>query len=151
MEGTEICTSFLLSPLYNFRHIVWHESSCKHGGICSMDNQQVNWANVGLRMVQGLTTTIDAIRQLDAQEASLVMRLLGKTCTKMMKEGVGHQFGIALIETSAQLAMKEALVVEDVLRIISSIIGRLYFTASSEEEIQLVAQLEEAVKNYQIV
>lgn len=116
-----------------------------------MDNQQVNWANVGLRMVQGLTTTIDAIRQLDAQEASMVMRLLGKTCTKMMKEGVGHQFGIALIETSASLAMKETLVVEDVLRIISSIIGRLYFTASSEEEKQLVAQLEEAVKNYQII
>ena len=116
-----------------------------------MDSQQVNWTNVGLRMVQGLTTTIDAIRQLDAQEASLVMRLLGKTCTKMMKDGVGHQFGIALIETSAQLAMKESLVLEDVLKIISQIIGRLYFTASTEEERQLVAQLEEAVKNYQIV
>lgn len=115
-----------------------------------MNNQQVSWPNVGLRMVQGLTTTIDAIRQLDAQEASLVMRLLGKTCTKMMRDGVGHQFGIALIETSAQLAMKENLVVEDVLRLITSIIGRLYFTASSEEERQLVAQLEEAVKNYQL-
>jgi len=116
-----------------------------------MDNQQVNWANVGMRMVQGLTTTIDAIRQLDAQEASLVMRLLGKTCMKTMKEGVGHQFGIALVETSAQLSMKDSLVVEDVLKIISSIIGRLYFTANSEEDKQLIAQLEEAVKNYQIV
>ena len=116
-----------------------------------MDNQNVNWANIGLRMVQGLTTTIDAVRQLDAQEASLVMRLLGKTCTRMMKDGVGHQFGIALIETSAQLALKEVLVVEDVLKIISSIIGRLYFTASTEEEKQLVAQLEEAVTNYQAI
>lgn len=116
-----------------------------------MEKQQISWPNVGLRMVQGLTTTIDAIRQLDAQEASLVMRLLGKTCTKMMSEGVGHQFGIALIETSAQLAMKESLVVEDVLKIITSIIGRLYFTAQSEEEIRLVAQLEEAVKNYNFV
>ncbi|ACL21050.1 MULTISPECIES: recombinase [Desulfitobacterium] len=116
-----------------------------------MDNQQVNWANVGLRMVQGLTTVIDAIRQLDAQEASLVMKLLGKTCMRTMKEGVGHQFGIALVETSAQLAMSEKLVVEDVLKIISSIIGRLYFTASSEEEKLLVAQLEDAVKNYQII
>lgn len=116
-----------------------------------MDNQQINWANVGLRMVQGLTTVIDAIRQLDAQEAALVMKLLGKTCAKTMKEGVGHQFGIALVETSAQLAMRDKLVVEDVLRIISSIIGRLYFTANSEEEKQLVAQLEEAVKNYQLI
>lgn len=115
-----------------------------------MSNGQVSLPGVGLRMVQGLTTTIDAIRQLDAQEASLVMRLLGKTCTKLMPEGVGHQFGIALIETSAQLALKESLVVEDVLRIIGSIIGRLYFTASSDEERQLVAQLEEAVKNYQL-
>lgn len=115
-----------------------------------MSNGQVSLPNVGLRMVQGLTTTIDAIRQLDAQEASLVMRLLGKTCTKLMPEGVGHQFGIALIETSAQLALKESLVLEDVLRIIGSIIGRLYFTASSDEERQLVAQLEEAVKNYQL-
>jgi len=116
-----------------------------------MDNQQVNWANVGIRMVQGLTTVIDAIRQLDAQEAALVMRLLGKTCARTMKDGVGHQFGIALIETSAQLAMREKLVLEDVLKIISTIIGRLYFTASTEEEKQLVAQLEEAVKNYQII
>ncbi|KLU61190.1 hypothetical protein CEB3_c24100 [Peptococcaceae bacterium CEB3] len=113
-----------------------------------MENQQVSWANVGLRMVQGLSTTIDAIRQLDAQEASLVMRLLGKTCTKMMSDGVGHQFGIALIETSAQLAVKESLVVEDVLKIISSIIGRLYFTAQTEDEKKLVAQLEETVKQY---
>jgi hypothetical protein len=80
-----------------------------------MDNQQVSWNSIGLRMVQGLTTTIDAVRQLDVQEASLVMRLLGKSCTRMIKEGVGHQFGIALIETSAQLAMKESLVLEDVL------------------------------------
>ena len=116
-----------------------------------MDNQQVNWANVGIRMVQGLTTVIDAIRQLDAQEAALVMRLLGKTCARTMKDGVGQQFGIALIETSAQLAMREKLVLEDVLKIISTIIGRLYFTASTEEEKQLVAQLEEAVKNYQII
>jgi len=116
-----------------------------------MDNQQVNWANVGIRMVQGLTTVIDAIRQLDAQEAALVMRLLGKTCARTMKDGVGHQFGIALIETSAQLAMREKLVLEDVLKIISTIIGRLYFTASTEEEKQLVAQFEEAVKNYQII
>lgn len=115
----------------------------------SMDNQQVNWANIGVRMVQGLTTTIEAIRQLDAQEASVVMRLLGKTCMKMMREGVGHHFGIALIETSEQLAMKEKLVLEDVLKIIMSIIGRLYLTANSEEERQLVAQLEETVKNYQ--
>lgn len=115
-----------------------------------MDNQQVNWPNAGLRIVQGLTTTIDAIRQLDAQEASLVMRLLGKSCTKMMREGTGHQFGIAMIETSAQLAMKEKLVLEDILKIITSIIGRLYFTAQTEDEKLLVAQLEEAVKNYQI-
>lgn len=114
-----------------------------------MDNQQVNWANVGMRMVQGLNTTIDAIKQLDAQEASLVMRLFGKTCTKLMKEGAGHQFGIALIETSAQLALKEKLVVEDVLKLITTIIGRLYVTAGTEEERQLVAQLEETVKNYQ--
>lgn len=115
-----------------------------------MDNQQVNWSNAGLRIVQGLTTTIDAIRQLDPQEASLVMRLLGKSCTKMMREGTGHQFGIAMIETSAQLAMKEKLVLEDVLKIIMTIIGRLYFTAKTDDEKLLVAQLEEAVKNYQI-
>ncbi|HWQ71790.1 MAG TPA: recombinase [Desulfitobacteriaceae bacterium] len=115
-----------------------------------MNNQQVNWPNAGLRIVQGLTTTIDAIRQLDAQEASLVMRLLGKTCTKMMPEGTGHQFGIAMIETSAQLAMKEKLVLEDVLKIITTIIGRLYFTAKTEEEKLLVAQIEEAVNNYNI-
>jgi len=115
-----------------------------------MESQQVNWTNVGMRMVQGLTTTIDAIRQLDVQEASMVMRLFGKTCTKLMKEGVGHQFGIALIETSAQLAVKEKLVLEDVLKVITSIIGRLYVTANNEEERQLVAQLDEAVKNYQL-
>jgi len=116
-----------------------------------MDNQQVSWNSVGLRMVQGLTTTIDAVRQLDVQEASLVMRLLGKSCTRMIKEGVGHQFGIALIETSAQLAMKEKLVLEDVLKLITGIIGRLYFTANTDEERKLVAQLEEAVKNYQVI
>jgi len=115
-----------------------------------MESQQVNWANIGVRMVQGLTTTIDAIRQLDAQEASLVMRLFGKTCTKLIREGTGHQFGIALIETSAQLALKEKLVLEDVLKVITSIIGRLYVTAESEEERQLVAQLDEAVRNYQV-
>lgn len=116
-----------------------------------MENQQISWNSVGLRMVQGLTTTIDAVRQLDVQEASLVMRLLGKSCTRMIKDGVGHQFGIALIETSAQLAMKEKLVLEDVLKVITGIIGRLYFTANTEEERLLVAQLEEAVKNYQSV
>lgn len=114
-----------------------------------MDHTQSNWANVGMRMVQGLTTTIDAVRQLDAQEAAIVMRLLGKTCTKMMKEGVGHQFGIALIETSGQLAMKETLVLEDVLKVITSIIGRLYLIANTDEERKFVAQLEEAVKHYQ--
>jgi hypothetical protein len=115
-----------------------------------MENTQSNWTNMGLRMVRGLTTTMDAIRQLDAQEASLVMRLLGKSCMKMMKEGVGHQFGIALIETSAQLAMKEKILIEDVLKIITKIIGRLYLMADSEEERALVAQLEEAVINYQV-
>jgi len=115
-----------------------------------MDSQQTNWTNVGIRLVQGLTTTIDAIKQLDAQEASLVMRLLGKTCTKMIPEGVGHQFGVALIETSAQLAVKEKIVVEDVLRIITSIIGRLYLTAKNDDERQLVAQLEQAVRDYPV-
>jgi len=116
-----------------------------------MSDQQVNWTNIGIRMVQGLTTTIDSIRQLDAQEAALVMKLFGKTCTKFMKDGVGHQFGVALIETSAQLAMREKIILEDVMKIITSIIGRLYLTAQSEEEKQLVAQLEDAVKNYQII
>ena len=116
-----------------------------------MESQQVNWANIGVRLVQGLTTTIDAIRQLDAQEASMVMRLLGKTCTKTFKEGVGHQFGVALIETSAQLSLKDSLVLEDVLKVMTSIIGRLYFTAHTPEEKQLVAQLEDAINNYQIV
>ncbi|MDD2234087.1 MAG: recombinase [Desulfitobacteriaceae bacterium] len=115
-----------------------------------MDSQQVNWPNAGLRIVQGLTTTLDAIRQLDAQEASLVMKLLGKTCTKMMPTGTGHQFGIAMIETSAQLALKEKLVLEDILKMITTIISRLYFTAQTEEEKRLVAQLEEAVNNYHI-
>ena len=114
-------------------------------------DQHVNWNSVGLRIVQGLTTTIEVVRQLDVQEASLVMRLLGKSCTRMVKKGVGHEFGIALIETSAQLAMKESLVLEDVLKVITSILGRLYFTANTEEERQLIAQLEEAVKNYQVL
>jgi len=46
--------------------------------------------------------------------------------------------------------MKESLVLEDVLKVITGILGRLYFTAKTEEERQLVAQLEEAVKNYQV-
>jgi len=116
-----------------------------------MMDQQVSWNSVGLRMVQGLTTTIEVVRQLDVQEASLVMRLLGKSCTRMVKDGVGHQFGIALIETSGQLAMKESLALEDVLKIITGILGRLYFTAKTDEERLLVAQLEAAVKNYQVV
>ena len=116
-----------------------------------MMDQQVSWNSVGLRMVQGLTTTIEVIRQLDVQEASLVMRLLGKSCTRMVKDVVGHQFGIALIETSGQLAMKESLALEDVLKIITGILGRLYFTANTDEERLLVAQLEAAVKNYQVV
>ncbi|HZK56202.1 MAG TPA: recombinase [Desulfosporosinus sp.] len=116
-----------------------------------MMDQQVSWNGVGLRMVQGLTTTIEVVRQLDVQEASLVMRLLGKSCTRMVKDGVGHQFGIALIETSGQLAMKETLNLEDVLKLITGILGRLYFTAKTDEERLLVAQLEAAVKNYQVV
>lgn len=118
--------------------------------VVNVENK-VSWSNVGLRMVQGLTTTIEVVRQLDVQEASLVMRLLGKSCTRMVKEGVGHQFGIALIETSAQLAMKEKLVLEDVLKMITGIISRLYFTASTEEDQMLLAQLEEAVKSYQVI
>jgi len=43
-----------------------------------MMDQHVNWNSVGLRIVQGLTTTIEVVRQLDVQEASLVMRLLRK-------------------------------------------------------------------------
>ena len=113
-------------------------------------DQQVSWNSVGLRMAQGLTTTIEMVRQLDVQEASLVMQLLGKSCTRRVKEGVGHQFGIALIETSAILEMKESLVLEDVLIVINGIIGRLYFTANTEEERLLVAQLEDAVMNYQV-
>lgn len=115
-----------------------------------MEQQVSGWNNVGLRIVQGLTTTIEVVRQLDVQEASLVMRLLGKSCTRMVKEGVGHQFGVALIETSAQLSMKESLDLQDVIKIISGIISRLYLTANTEEDRQLIAQLEEAVQNYQI-
>jgi hypothetical protein len=113
--------------------------------------QSVDWSKIGVRIVQGLNTTIDAARQLDTQEAALVMKLLGKTCTKMMKEGVGHQFGIAMIETSEKLALKDKLVFEDVLKMLTGIIGKLYFSAKTAEEAELVKQLEEAVKNYQVV
>jgi hypothetical protein len=113
--------------------------------------QPIDWSNIGVRMVQGLNTTIDAVRQLDPQEAALVMKLLGKTCTKMMKEGVGHQFGIAMIETSEKLALKDKLVFEDVIKMLTAIVGKLYFTAKTAEEIELVKQLEDAVKNYHVV
>jgi len=113
--------------------------------------QPIDWANIGIRMVQGLNTTIDAVRQLDTQEAALVMKLLGKTCTKMMKDGVGHQFGIALIETSEKIALKDKIVFEDVIRMLANIVGKLYFSAKTAEEIELVKQLEEAVRNYQVV
>lgn len=114
-------------------------------------SQPIDWSNIGLRIVQGLNTTIDAIRQLDTQEAALVMKLLGKTCTKMMKEGVGHQFGIAMIETSEKLALKDKLNFEDVLKMLTGIIGKLYFSAKTAEEVELVKQLEDAIKNYQVV
>lgn len=113
--------------------------------------QPIDWANIGVRMVQWLNTTIDAVRQLDTQEAALVMKLLGKSCTKMMKEGVGHQFGIAMIETSERLALKDKLVFEDVLQMLTGIIGKLYFTAKTAEEVSLVRQLEDAVNNYHVV
>ncbi|NLO98230.1 MAG: recombinase [Peptococcaceae bacterium] len=113
--------------------------------------QAVDWSKIGVRIVQGLNTTIDAVRQLDTQEAALVMKLLGKTCTKMMKEGVGHQFGIAMIEASEKLALKDKLVFEDVLKMLTGIIGKLYFSAKTAEEVDLVKQLEDAVKNYQVV
>jgi len=112
--------------------------------------QSVEWSNIGLRVVQGLNTTIDAVKQLDTQEAALVMKLLGKTCTKMMKEGVGHQFGISMIETSERIAMKEKIEFDDVIKMLTSIIGKLYFTAKTAEEIDLVKQLEDAVKNYEV-
>jgi len=79
------------------------------------------------------------------------MKLLGKTCTKMMKDGVGHQFGIALIETSEKIALKDKIVFEDVIRMLANIVGKLYFSAKTAEEIELVKQLEEAVRNYQVV
>ncbi|NLI93645.1 MAG: recombinase [Peptococcaceae bacterium] len=113
--------------------------------------QPIDWSNIGVRIVQGLNTTIDAVRQLDPQEAALVMKLLGKTCTKMMKEGVGHQFGIAMIETSEKLVLKDKLVFEDVIKMLTAIVGKLYFTAKTAEEIELVKQLEEAVKSYHVV
>lgn len=112
--------------------------------------QQVDWSNIGVRIVQGFYTTIDAVRQLDTQEAALVMKLLGKTCTKMIKEGVGHQFGVAMIETSEKLALTDKLVFEDVLKMLTAIVGKLYFSAKTAEEIELVKQLEEAVNNYHI-
>lgn len=113
--------------------------------------QPIDWSGIGIRMVQGLNTTIDAVRQLDTQEAALVMKLLGKSCTKMMKDGVGHQFGIAMIETSEKLALKDKLVFEDVLKMLTSIIGKLYFSAKTTEEVSLVQQLEDAVNNYHVV
>jgi len=114
-------------------------------------SQPIDWSNIGMRIVQGLNTTIDAVRQLDTQEAALVMKLLGKTCTKMMRDGVGHQFGIAMIEASEKLALKDKLVLEDVLKMLTGIVGKLYFTAKTAEEVALVKQLEEAVNNYQVV
>ncbi len=113
--------------------------------------QPIDWSNIGVRIVQGLNTTLDAVRQLDTQEAALVMKLLGKTCTKMMKEGVGHQFGIAMIETSEKLALKDKLVFEDVIKMLTAIVGKLYFSAKTAEEVSLVKQLEEAVNNYYVV
>ncbi|HEX3014979.1 MAG TPA: recombinase [Desulfobacteria bacterium] len=115
-----------------------------------MEQDQINWGNVGIRMVQGLTTVIETIKQLDVQEASLVMRLLGKSCCKMMKNGVGHHFGLALIDASAQLAVKDKLVLEDVIGILTSIIGKLYLVAATDEEKALVAQLEQVVNSYQV-
>lgn len=112
--------------------------------------QPVDWSNVGIRMVQGLNTTIDAVRQLDPQEAALVMKLLGKTCSKMMRDGVGHQFGIAMIETSEKLALRDKLVLEDVLKMLTGIVAKLYFAAKTAEEIDLVKQLEDAVNSYQL-
>ncbi|ADY56384.1 hypothetical protein Sgly_2093 [Syntrophobotulus glycolicus DSM 8271] len=112
--------------------------------------QPVDWMGIGVRIVQGLNTTIDAVRQLDNQEAALVMKLLGKTCTRMIKEGVGHQFGVAMIETSEKIAMKDNMKFEDVIKMITSIIGKLYFTAKTAEEIELIKQLEAAVSSYQI-
>lgn len=112
--------------------------------------QPVDWMSIGVRIVQGLNTTIDAVRQLDNQEAALVMKLLGKTCTRMIKEGVGHQFGIAMIETSEKIALKEDMKFEDVIKMIASIIGKLYFTAKTAEELELIKQLEDAVNSYQV-
>ena len=109
-----------------------------------------DWASVSTRVVQGLTTTLDAVKQLDTQEASVVMKLLGKTCTKMMKDGAGHQFGIAMIETSEKMAMKDSLALDDVAKMIMGIIGKLYFSAKSDDDVELVMQLEDVVKNYPI-
>lgn len=113
--------------------------------------QPIDWSAIGLRMVQGLNTTIDAVRQLDTQEAALVMKLLGKSCTKMMKDGVGHQFGIAMIETSEKIALKDKIVFEDVIKMLTAIVGKLYFSAKTAEEVFLVKQLEDAVNNYHVV
>jgi len=109
-----------------------------------------DWANLSARIVQGLTTTLDAVKQLDTQEAAVVMKLLGKTCTKMMKEGSGHQFGIAMIETSEKMAMKDSLALDDVAKMIMGIIGKLYLSVKSDDDVKLVMQLEEVVKNYPI-
>ena len=109
-----------------------------------------DWSNVSAHIVQGLTTTLDAVKQLDTQEASVVMKLLGKTCTKMMKEGTGHQFGIAMIETSEKMAMKDSVGLDDVVKMIMGIIGKLYFSVKGDDEVKLVMQLEEVVKNYSI-
>ncbi|MDR2736821.1 MAG: recombinase [Gracilibacteraceae bacterium] len=109
-----------------------------------------DWANLSARIVQGLTTTLDAVKQLDTQEAAVVMKLLGKTCTKMMKEGSGHQFGIAMIETSEKMAMKDSLALDDVAKMIMGIIGKLYLSVKSDDDVKLVMQLEEVVKNYPV-
>ena len=111
---------------------------------------ETDWASISARIVQGLTTTLDAVKQLDTQEAAVVMKLLGKTCTKMMKEGSGHQFGIAMIETSEKMAMRDSLALDDVAKMIMGIIGKLYFSAKSDDDVKLVMQLEEVVKSYPI-
>ncbi|MCL1792036.1 MAG: recombinase [Peptococcaceae bacterium] len=109
-----------------------------------------DWASLSARIVQGLTTTLDAVKQLDTQEAAVVMKLLGKTCTKMMKEGAGHQFGISMIETSEKMAMKDSLALDDVAKMIMGIIGKLYLSAKNDDEVKLVMQLENVVKSYPI-
>ncbi|WP_407311724.1 recombinase [Desulfosporosinus sp. SB140] len=112
-------------------------------------NQQAEWNDVGLRIAQGLMTSIEMVRQLDVQEASLVIRVLGKNCIRKVNEGVGHQLGIALIETSDELAMQEMLILKDVLKRISGIIQNLDLVANTEEDHSIVTQLEEVVTNCQ--